>query len=67
MAMPKEIYYALNQAFDAVRTAEKKATELESEAQEIRDRAREDVRGLYELINRASITLATSDDKAAGA
>lgn len=50
--MPKELYYALNRAFDAVRTAEKDAHRLEQEAAEVRARSDQEVQALYDLIAR---------------
>lgn len=51
MPMSQEAYYALNRAFDAVRTAEKEAAKLEQEAQALRDKARESVQAAYDLLN----------------
>lgn len=57
MTMSQDLYHALNRAFDAVRTAEQEASRLEAEAREARDRGIKAQQELYDLLNKASVSL----------
>jgi hypothetical protein len=63
MSVPQPLYYALNRAFEAVRTAEKEAARLEHEAQEYRDRAHKQVQEAYDMLIRAKVELHSTDNK----
>lgn len=61
MPMSRELYYRLNSAFSAVRAAEKEAARLEALAEDERARAQREVQDLYNVLNRAEITLKPED------